>query len=437
MNNYQRFIALSRYARYLPEQSRRETWEETVARLCDFWSEKYPDLFPKEEMQEAISKLDVMPSMRSLMTAGPALDRDNVAGFNCSFIAIDDPKAFDEAMYILMCGTGLGFSVETKHVDKLPEVAEFFYESPSIIVVQDSRIGWASAFRQLISMLYQGLIPSWDMSRVRPAGAPLKTFGGRASGPKPLEDLFKFTISLFKEAAGRKLSSLECHDLVCKVADIVVVGGVRRSALISLSDLGDDSLRHSKDGEFWVTDRQRALANNSAVYHAKPKLDVFLREWLALYASRSGERGIFNVKAVKDKVLENGRREVEHDFGTNPCGEIILRSAGLCNLSEVVIRPTDTLDTLKNKVRLATILGTFQSTLTKFRYLRKIWQKNAEEERLLGVSLTGIYDHPQLRQTTEETAKILQELKNVAIETNKQWAAKIGINPSVAITTVK
>ena len=437
MNNYQRFIALSRYARYIPEQGRRETWEETVQRLCDFWADKYPE-FPKEELQKAITDLEVMPSMRSLMTAGPALDRDNVAGFNCSFIAIDDPKAFDEAMYILMCGTGLGFSVESKHVNKLPEVAEMFYESPSIVVVQDSRIGWASAYRQLISMLYQGLVPSWDTSRVRPAGAPLKTFGGRASGPKPLEDLFSFTVNVFKGAAGRKLTSLECHDLVCKVADIVVVGGVRRSALISLSDLGDDDLRHAKDGEFWVTNRQRALANNSAVYPGnKPKVDVFLREWIALYASRSGERGIFNNTAVKNKVLENGRRDVNHDFGTNPCGEIILRSAGLCNLSEVVIRPTDTVDTLKRKVVLATILGTFQSTLTKFRYLRKIWQKNAEEERLLGVSLTGIYDHPQLRETSEETAKILQELKNVAIETNKQWAAKIGVNPSVAITTVK
>ncbi|MCA2570651.1 hypothetical protein [Microcystis sp. M42BS1] len=435
MNNYQRFIALSRYARHIPEQNRRESWEETVDRLCTFWKNKYPDIFPYEEMKQAITNLEVMPSMRSLMTAGPALDRDNIAGYNCSFIAVDDPKAFDEAMYILMCGTGLGFSVEAKHIQKLPEINQVFYDTNTVIEVQDSRIGWASAYRQLIALLYQGAIPKWDTSKVRPAGAPLKTFGGRASGPEPLEDLFRFTVDVFLKAAGRKLTSLECHDIVCKVADIVVVGGVRRSALISLSDLDDGRLRHAKDGEFWVHNRQRALANNSAVYDGTPDIGTFMREWLALYESKSGERGIFNKKAVIEKVKENGRRDADHDFGTNPCGEIILRPQGLCNLSEVVIRPHDTKETLKRKVELATILGTFQSTLTKFRYVRKVWQKNAEEERLLGVSLTGIYDHPELC-LKPGAVPIFKELKEHAINTNRKWAAKIGINASTAITTI-
>jgi ribonucleoside-triphosphate reductase (thioredoxin) len=437
LTEYQRFIHASRYARWVPDENRRETWEETVSRYTNFFKGRY-DSFPAEEVNQAIRELKVMPSMRCLMTAGNALERDEIAGYNCSFLAIDNPKAFDEVMYILMCGTGVGFSVERQFTNNLPVVAEEFHETDTVIRVKDSRIGWASAYRELISLLYSGRVPKWDTSGIRPAGARLRTFGGRASGPKPLEDLFEFTVHTFRKSAGRKLNSLECHDIVCKVADIVIVGGVRRSALISLSNLTDDRMRNAKNGAWWESDVQRALANNSVAYTEKPDVGIFLKEWGTLYESKSGERGIFNRVAATKKALANGRRDVDgYDYGTNPCGEIILRSKGVCNLSEVVIREKDTLDDLKEKIRIATIIGTFQSTLTNFRYLRSEWKRNQEEERLLGVSMTGIMDHPILSQPSEECIKWLTELREHAIEVNKEWAERLGIPQSVAITTVK
>jgi ribonucleoside-diphosphate reductase alpha chain len=438
LTDYQRFIHASRYARWLPEEYRRETWKETVDRYTSFFKNRFPDTFPTEDVNKAIHNLDVMPSMRCLMAAGPALERDEIAGYNCSFVAIDSPKAFDEVMYVLMCGTGVGFSVERQFTNNLPTIAEEFHDTDTTIRVKDSRIGWASAYRELISLLYSGRLPKWDVSGVRPAGARLKTFGGRASGPKPLEDLFAFTVHTFKKAAGRKLNSLECHDIVCKVADIVIVGGVRRSALISLSNLTDDRMRNAKNGAWWESDVQRALANNSVAYTEKPDVGIFLKEWGTLYDSKSGERGIFNRVAATKKASSNGRRDVEgFEYGTNPCGEIILRSKGLCNLSEVVIRENDTLADLKEKVRIATIIGTFQSTLTNFRYLRSDWRKNQEEERLLGVSMTGIMDHPVLSKPTDETIKWLTELREHAIKVNKEWSERLGIPQSAAITTVK
>lgn len=437
LTDYQRFIHASRYARWVPEENRRETWEETVNRYTSFFKKRFNE-FPEEKVNDAIKSLKVMPSMRCLMTAGPALERDEIAGYNCSFVAIDNAKAFDEVMYILMCGTGVGFSVERQFTNNLPVVAEEFHDTDTSIRVKDSRIGWASAYRELISLLYSGRIPKWDTSGIRPSGSRLRTFGGRASGPKPLEDLFTFTVHTFKRAAGRKLNSLECHDLVCKVADIVIVGGVRRSALISLSNLTDDRMRNAKNGAWWEDNVQRALANNSVAYTERPDVGIFLKEWGTLYESKSGERGIFNRVAATKKAAANGRRDVDsYEYGTNPCGEIILRSKGLCNLSEVVIRESDTLADLKEKIEVATIIGTFQSTLTNFRYLRSDWRKNQEEERLLGVSLTGIMDHPVLSKANDECVKWLTELREHAIEVNKLWASKLGIPESAAITTVK
>lgn len=438
MNDLQYYVYKSRYARWLPEAGRREHWKETVARYCDFWHQRYPEIFPYGEVFDAISNLEVMPSMRALMTAGEALERDNIAGYNCSYIPIIDQKCFDEIMYILMNGTGVGFSVERQYINKLPEVPEKIYDSETTIVVADSKQGWASAFRQLISLLYSGQAPRWDLSRIRPAGARLRTFGGRASGPDPLAELFRFTVTLFRQAVGRKLNSLECHDLVCKVAQIVVVGGVRRSALISLSNLTDERMRNAKNGAWWESNGQRALANNSVAYTETPDVGIFLKEWHALYESKSGERGVFNRISAKRQAESTGRRATDTwDFGTNPCGEIILRPFGFCNLTEVVVRSTDTVDRLRNKVRLASILGTFQSTLTDFRYIRKQWKINAEEERLLGVSLTGIMDHPLLNTPSSELETTLKELRNEAIEVNKEWAIQLGIAPSAAITTVK
>jgi len=436
-SQYQEFIHLSRYARWRDKDNRRETWDETVARYCDFFERRAPDLFPRGLVEKAILALDVMPSMRALMTAGPALEKDNIAGFNCSYIRIDDVRAFDEVLYILMCGTGVGFSCESRAVAELPPVPEHLYPTETTIIVRDSKLGWATAFRELLSLLWAGKVPQWDLSKIRPAGARLKVFGGRASGPDPLNDLFHFSVDLFKASAGRKLTSLQCHDLVCKIADVVVVGGVRRSALISLSDLEDDKLRNAKQGPWWEKNPQRALANNSAVYEEKPDMPTFLAEWEALIASQSGERGIFSRYAANRKVDENGGRQGGFEWGVNPCGEIILRPAGLCNLSEVVIRPNDTLETLKSKVEAATIIGTFQSTLTNFRYVRSIWRHNAEDERLLGVSLTGILDNPVLSQASRESQAWLMQLKQHAIEVNTQWAAKLGINRSAAVTTVK
>jgi len=440
MDAYQQYIHKSRYARYLPEEQRRETWAETVDRYLNFWV-KQEKLTEKEakELHSEIHSLDVMPSMRALMTAGEALERDNVAGFNCSYLPIDHPKAFDEMMYVLMCGTGVGFSVERQYITKLPEVAEEFHATDTVIHVADSKIGWAKAYRELIAMLFTGQVPKWDVSGVRPAGAPLRTFGGRASGPEPLEDLFNFTVEVFRTAAGRKLTSIECHDLCCKIAQIVVVGGVRRSALISLSNLTDDRIRRAKSGQWWVDNPQRGLANNSACYTEKPDFEAFLNEWKSLYESRSGERGVFSRVASQRQAEKNGRRDATYDFGTNPCSEIILRPYQFCNLSEVVIRATDSLDSLRRKVRIATVLGTLQATLTDFRYLRKIWSDNTKEEALLGVSLTGIMDHPVMsgRKSRDELQYWLEELKKEAIKTNSKWAKRLGINISTAITAVK
>jgi ribonucleoside-triphosphate reductase len=432
----QEYVHKSRYARWIDKEQRRETWPETVNRYVSYFDERFPG-YPKEEIRQQILSLGVMPSMRALMTAGPALDRDPMAGYNCAFVAIDDVRAFDEILYVLMCGTGMGFSVERQFIANLPTVAETFVDTDITIVVKDSKGGWANAFRELLALLYSGSVPKWDVSKVRPAGAKLKIFGGRASGPQPLIDLFKFSIATFKEAAGRKLTSIECHDLVCKIADIVVVGGVRRSALISLSNLSDDRMRGAKNGQWWVNAPHRGLANNSAAYTERPQMELFMKEWLSLVESKSGERGIFNRDAAVKKAVESGRRDPSKIVGVNPCAEITLRSAGVCNLSEVVIRKEDSLEVLLNKVHVATIIGTYQAMLTDFRYVRKIWQRNQEEERLLGVSLTGIMDHPVLSQTSEQAAQWLKDMKEVAINTNKQWADMLGINQSVAITTVK
>lgn len=442
LKDYSRYIHASRYARWVEAENRRETWEETIDRYIKFWSNRFKDTYPAEEVKQSILTMGVMPSMRTLMTAGKALEKDEIAGYNCSYIAVDNPRAFDEILYILMVGTGVGFSVERQFINKLPTVPEELHESETTITVKDSRIGWATAYRELISLLYSGIIPRYDTSKLRPAGARLKTFGGRSSGPQPLIDLFEFTIAKFKQATGRKLNSLEVHDVVCKVADIVVVGGVRRSALISLSNLTDERLRTAKSGAWWEQDGQRGLANNSVAYTEKPDMGVFMKEWEALYESKSGERGVFNRVSATNKAASSGRRDTTgFEYGTNPCGEIILRSSGLCNLSEVIVRADDTLNTLKDKVRIATIIGTFQSTLTNFRYVRPVWKNNAEEERLLGVSLTGIMDNEFLsghgRTDNKDLARALEELKQVAVDTNKEWAERLGINQSVAITTIK
>ena len=441
---YQEFIHLSRYSRWLPKEGRRETWRETVTRYFDFFQEhlkqscKYSlDKSLREELEDAVIHLKIMPSMRCLMTAGEALKRENIAGYNCSYVAVDRPQAFDEILYVLMNGTGVGFSVERQFVSNLPTVAEEFHPSDTTIVVQDSKMGWAKAFKELVAMLYHGQIPKWDLSKVRPAGAPLKTFGGRASGPEPLRRLFEFTKEIFQNAHGRKLSSIECHDIVCKTAEIVVVGGVRRSALISLSNLSDDRMRVAKSGQWWIDNGQRALANNSACYTEKPDIGIFMDEWKALYDSKSGERGIFNRESAKKIAEKNERRDVGYDFGTNPCSEIILRSREFCNLSEVVIRPEDTEHTLLNKVRLATILGTFQSTLTNFKYVSKDWKKNCVEERLLGVSLTGIMDNKWTAGKLNGLDVLLKNLKQMSVDTNKEWSKKLKINQSAAITCVK
>ena len=453
---YQEYIHLSRYARWDYSQGRRETWDETVDRYFDFFTEWLGETHDyklengeRVQLEDAVKNLKVMPSMRCLMTAGPALKKENVAGYNCSYVKVDNQRSFDEVLYVLMNGTGVGFSVEEEYTNQLPIIPEELYDTDTTIIVADSKLGWAKAFKELISLLYGGHIPKWDISKVRAAGTPLKTFGGRASGPQPLEDLFTFTINTFRNATGRKLKQIECHDIVCKTAEIVVVGGVRRSALISLSDLNDREMRFAKSGNWWEHNVQRALANNSVNYKEKPDVGTFMREWLSLYDSKSGERGIYNGLSAKRTVEglngryfgEDGnpirRRIARDDFGTNPCSEIILRSREFCNLSECVVRRDDTREHLKEKVRVATILGTFQSTLTEFKYLSKEWKRNCEEERLLGVSLTGIMDNPLTNGSKKGLDKLLEELRDVAYETNKEWAEKLGIPPSAAITCVK
>lgn len=438
---YSQFIHKSRYARWLDDENRRETWDETVDRYINFFKNKYPDAVDYQEIRDAIYNVEVMPSMRALMTAGPALEKCNVSGYNCSYVTISHPRAFDEMMYCLMSGVGVGFSVERQYISKLPEVAEKLYPTDSVIVVPDSRRGWCKSFKELISLLYSGCIPTWDLSKLRKEGERLKTFGGRSSGPRPLDELFKFTVSTFKRSAGRKLTSLECHDLCCKIAEIVVAGGVRRSALISLSNPSDDRMRDAKAGQWWVDNGQRALSNNSASYTEKPDFNVFLKEWQALYASKSGERGFFSRYAAQKKAAENGLRSHTIEYGCNPCSEIILRPEQFCNLSEVIVRSTDTLEDLKRKVRIATIIGTLQSTLTDFAYLRSSWKKNCEEERLLGVSLTGIQDHIVLGTICDyghtDLEEWLTEMKAVTVKANAEAADKLGISHSTAITTVK
>lgn len=444
MDIYQSYIHKSRYARYLEDKGRREHWPETVARYFDFIEGQlktkhgYDLSGLRPALESAVVNLEIMPSMRALMTAGPALERDNTAGYNCSYLPIDDPKAFDESMFVLLCGTGVGFSVERQFISKLPEVPDHIYDSETVIVVKDSKEGWAKALRQVIALLYSGECPKWDVSRVRPAGARLKTFGGRASGPGPLVDLFNFVVKTFKNAHGRKLNSLECHDIMCKIGEVVVVGGVRRSAMISLSNLSDDRMRHAKSGAWWEANVQRALANNSVCYTESPDVGSFMEEWVSLYESKSGERGIFNRVASQKQAAKNGRRDPAHEFGTNPCSEIILRPYQFCNLTEVVVRAEDSYLDLRRKVRLATILGTFQSTLTNFPYLRKIWQKNTEEERLLGVSLTGILDNRMLSNPDDhELPGLLSSLREEAVRTNEEFAGLLGIPVSAAITCVK
>jgi ribonucleoside-diphosphate reductase alpha chain len=453
---YQQFIHLSRYARWDYDKKRRETWGETVDRYFNFFQEHLKETCDYdlgnglvEELREEMLALNVMPSMRCLMTAGEALHKENVAGYNCSYVKVDSPRSFDEILYVLMNGTGVGFSVEAEHVNHLPAIAEEFHPTDTTIVVADSKLGWAKAFKELLSLLWTGQIPKWNLSKVRAAGEPLKTFGGRASGPQPLDDLFHFATTIFQESAGRKLKPIECHDIVCKIAEIVVVGGVRRSALISLSDLNDREMRFAKHGEWYKLNVQRALANNSVNYKERPDVGTYMREWLSLYDSKSGERGLYNGMSAKNQVIalnekepdENGgfitRREPRDDFGTNPCSEIILRSREFCNLSECVIRRSDDIESLKKKVRSATILGTFQSTLTNFRYLTKEWEKNCTEERLLGVSLTGILDNPLTNGRKKGLEELLDDLRKTAIETNKEWADKLGIKRAAAITCVK
>ena len=448
MNNslptpYQEFIHKSRYARWKQDEQRRETWGETVARYFDYMEGhlganhgyRLPSSL-RNELEEAVLGLQIMPSMRAMMTSGDALDRDNVCGYNCSYIPVDSPRSFDECMYILMCGTGVGFSVERENVDKLPTISDNFHDSDTVIKVGDSKPGWAKAYRELVALLYAGQVPQIDVSAVRPAGERLKVMGGRASGPQPLVELFNFTVETFKKARGRKLFPIECHDLMCKVGEIVVVGGVRRSALISLSNLNDDQMAHAKSGMWWENEPQRALANNSVAYKGKPEMGTFMREWVSLYESKSGERGIFNRQAADIQVGRNERREQGHMWGTNPCSEIVLRPYQFCNLSEVVVRESDSLDSLKRKVRLSTILGTFQSTLTNFKYLRNIWKKNTEEERLLGVSLTGIMDHHVLSKNVD-SKRWLEEMKEEAVKVNEEFAKMLDIPQSAAITCVK
>ena len=451
--DYQSFIHTSRYARWLEEEGRRENWDETVQRyIKNVVYKSFPNnnldrpLTDKElafdwgkveqEIYDAIMSLEVMPSMRAMMTAGPAANRDNTCMYNCSYLPVDDPKSFDEAMFILLCGTGVGFSVERQFVSKLPEIPELFV-SETTIVVKDSKEGWAKALRQVLALLWAGEIPQWDIGLVRPAGAKLKTFGGRASGPAPLVELFNFVITTFKNAQGRKLSSIECHDIMCKIGEVVVVGGVRRSAMISLSNLSDDRMRHAKSGAWWENDPQRALANNSVSYTEKPDAVSFMREWMALVESGSGERGVFNRQASKKQAAKNGRRNPDYEFGTNPCSEIILRPYQFCNLTEVVVRATDSVEDLERKVRLATILGTVQSTYTKFPYLRKVWSRNTEEERLLGVSLTGIMDNPLMTLSNKGLEKTLEHLRGICVSTNAEWADRLGIPVAAAITCVK
>jgi len=445
-NPYENFIALSRYAKWVEAEGRRETWGETVDRYFSFMTNHLKtshNYIPNEklvaELKEFVFERNVMPSMRSVMTSGVALERDNVAGYNCAFLPVDSPRSFDETMYVLMCGTGVGFSVEYKYINKLPSVPEKLEKSDTVIVVEDSKQGWAKAYRELLALLWTGHIPVIDVTKVRPAGARLKTMGGRSSGPQPLINLFDFTIAKFKNAAGRNLKPIECHDIMCKIGEVVVVGGVRRSAMISLSNINDIEMAQAKSGNWWEQSPQRALSNNSVAYSRKPEMEQFIAEWKSLYDSKSGERGIYNVAAAQAQAAKFGRRDPEIHYGTNPCSEIILRPYQFCNLSEVVLRENDTKKDIERKVELATILGTWQSTLTDFKYLRKIWKDNTEEERLLGVSLTGQFGHKFMsgKEDLVMLESFLMTLREKAREVNREESGKIGIPESAAITCVK
>lgn len=434
---YEEFIYKSRYARWIESENRRENWPETVSRLVSYYDKRTNGALTTTELgecYEAVYNLEVMPSMRALMTAGPAMDKNDICAYNCAYLPVDSLRSFDECMLILLNGTGVGYSVEEKYVSELPQIAEHFDDSGSIVHVHDSKEGWARGFRELLALLFAGQVPGWDLSRLRPAGARLKTFGGRASGPEPLGDLFEFTTRLVKAAAGRRLSSLEAHDLMCKIADIVVVGGVRRSAMISLFDCTDQRMTKSKSGEWWSKNGYRRLANNSAVYERRrPDPGFFMERWGDLYDSKAGEPGFFSRYACQGIAGRNGRRDASYDFGTNPCSEIILRPFQFCNLTEIVVRAGDTLDVLKRKARVAAILGTIQSSFTDFKYLRKRWKETCDEERLLGVSLTGVCDNLELLGRPET----LTVLRDYVIEVNRDFAARLGINPSVATTCVK
>lgn len=444
--DYQNYIAKSRYARFLDSEGRREHWDETVTRYLDYFEQdlderhgyKVPATL-RSELYSAIHDLHVMPSMRALMTAGEAAKRENLAVYNCAYLPLDRPRAFAEALYILMCGTGVGFSVERQYANMLPEVPSDFSRTAFDIVVGDSKMGWAVAFEDLLTCLYAGTIPHIIYDEIRSAGERLKVFGGRASGPEPLQRLFEFTIRTFRNAAGRKLNSLECHEIATMTGDIVVVGGVRRSAEISLSNLSDPRMRDAKSGDWRAHKPHLQLANNSVAYTEKPDVGAFMAEWHSIYMSKSGERGIFNRVGAQKKVLRLGRRDHRFDFGVNPCGEIILRPRGLCNLSESVVRRNDSLAELREKARLAAILGTWQATQTRFGFVEPDWRKNAEEERLLGVSQTGIYDNPMMRgdMGMEALGRQLHDLKGVVLSTNREMAYEIGISPSAAATTVK
>jgi ribonucleoside-diphosphate reductase alpha chain len=445
-NPYENFIALSRYAKWVESEGRRETWQETVDRYFAFMTNHLKEnhnYVPSDslvsELKSFVFERNVMPSMRSVMTSGAALERDNVAGYNCAFLPVDSPRSFDETMYVLMCGTGVGFSVEYKYINKLPPVPEKLEKSDTVIVVEDSKQGWAKAYRELLALLWTGHIPAIDVTKVRPSGARLKTMGGRSSGPQPLVNLFDFTVAKFKNAAGRNLKPIECHDIMCKIGEVVVVGGVRRSAMISLSNINDIEMAQAKSGNWWEQSPQRALSNNSVAYSRKPEMEQFIAEWKSLYDSKSGERGIYNVAAAQAQAAKFGRRDPDIHYGTNPCSEIILRPYQFCNLSEVVLRENDTKKDIKRKVELATILGTWQSTLTDFKYLRKIWKDNTEEERLLGVSLTGQFGHKFMSGKEDIVAleAFLMSMRDRAREVNKEEAGKIGIPESAAITCVK
>lgn len=442
---YQQFIHLSRYARWRDDLGRRESWSETVERYVDYMAEKVSrdtdfevtDVL-KEDLRESILNRDVLPSMRALMTAGPALERENIAGYNCSYLAVDHPRSFDEALYILMNGTGVGYSVEQQDVTQLPSIPMRNDEDIVMFTVPDSKRGWAEALKHVLDCLYEGRMPAWDLSQIREAGARLKTFGGRASGPEPLNDLLRFVMRVFYFAQGRKLTPLEAHEIMCKIGEVVVVGGVRRSALICLTDLDDLEMRDAKNGKFWETKPHLSLANISAVYDKKPSRYDFDKEFDALVASGSGERGIFSRYGAKAAAKEINRKAGPLK-GTNPCGEIVLRNNQFCNLSTVVVRPEDTLEELKEKVVRAAYLGTFQATLTNFDYLRPIWKENTEEERLLGVSLSGLFGHPVLsgRKGMEMLEEWLFEMRMAAKFANIYLSGLLGINPAAAVTCIK